>query len=317
MATGEDMPVGASINNRLVRVDVRRADLNLERITTLQQQRHLLPHAMTDFITSIRSQYDEYERELPKRAEQLRSIYAAAGMRMRQPMALAKLELAVEVMLGSAQMSMVVSAEEAKQILQRVRAALLKLGSGNDVEAKKSTPVTIFLDALRSLLTQGRVQLVARGQDLANETVAGTREAIGWEDPAVDGGDVRYAYLHPEITYRAVMQFIAQSVGHFDSSKSALPKLLDASGVLVPPTPKDGKPRRLDFDVKVGGVKHRTWRVLHEELRPETGEVDDIHDSLGQLASDALEDGGPKVRKAARRRDNEMDLLLAKTGQGR
>jgi hypothetical protein len=256
MVTGEEMPVGASILARVVRVDVDRSEIRLDRLTGLQERRPLLSVAMRAHVEALAPRLESLASSLPEQHRSLRSAFAVVSAHMRQPEALAALEIGFEQFTQLAVEHLVLTLDEAETLKKKAHGALLEIGMRNAEKQLETDPGAVFVATIRALLTQGRVKLAPKGADLELHADLGC-DPVGWEDQT-------YVYLVPELAHRAVVRFCSSAGGHFGSSVEQLKRILLDRGYLVRP---DGPGvKRLEVSVRVGARTERAIRLRREVI---------------------------------------------------
>lgn len=266
LCTGEDMPDGASVIARVVRVDMKRADVDLATLTALQDRRDQLPVAMHLYVTWLKLHYRHLASDLPKRLALLRREYIQAEGHARQPEALAMLEAAFETFLRFAKTADVISEADIADRLTACRATLMRVGERNHVEAHDSDPADVFVETVRAMWDGGTVNLVDRKSKYVLHGDKG-HAPIGWRDmPEREGDTSGSIYLQPELAYREVVRFLSDSGTSLGASKRMIAKLLHARGYLVAPDYETEK--RLDTQLRIGGVSRRTWQIPRALIEP-------------------------------------------------
>lgn len=268
LSTGEELPPGASILARIVRVDVERKRVNLPVLSNLQSKREALSTFTTHYVHHLAVKMRHEPLRLIERATAKRALFAGLPGHLRQPDAFAKLEVAFEELLDLLKSGLMVDDVEAEALLRRVHDALLVLAAKNADNTASACPSRVFLGALATLIRAGRAKLAPKGQDLAMNS-SPSCQAVGWEG---DG----FAYLDPAIAREAVLRFCQASDVAFNVSEEQLVKLLDQRGLVERP----GSGDRILVSMRVGRQVVRVLKVNMDHLRPaETADVrsDEVH----------------------------------------
>lgn len=274
ICTGEDMPVGASINARLVRLDIDRTEVNLSVLTDLQARRAEFPMAMALYVESLRSRYGDLQRELPARKLAWRKNFHADGVHMRQPDALALLLLGFAQFLEFAVTTLTIGLRERDELLADAEQALKDLGTKNAQGQRHHSPVEVFLGTLRELLVTGSVCLKPLGTDLS---IYDDKQPIGWFD-------ADHVYLLMNVALEHVSRSLHASGGHLATSPPALRKLLEQGGMLVRPGDK-----RLECSIR-DDVPIRVTKLLRSKLDLPLGGGADLVSEPTQRALFSLDD---------------------------
>lgn len=287
ICTGEDMPEGASVVARVVRVEMNRRDVDLAALTKLQEMRGELPRAMHLYLTWLRLHYRHLAVDLPKRVALRRRDYLGTDGHARQPEALAMLETAFETFLRFATTADVISEEDAADRLADCRRALLRVGERNRIEAHASDPADVFVETIRAMWDGGTISLVDRK---SKYLLHGDKShaPLGWRDlPEREGDAGGSVYLQPELAYREVCRFLSDSGASLGASKRMIAKLLHARGYLVAPDYETEK--RLDTQLRIGGISRRTWQIPRALIEPPALRlVSEERDPVGSTYDDIL-----------------------------
>lgn len=302
VSTGEEMPAGASIHGRLLRVDVDKRSIDLAKVSHLQRNQRALSVVMREHVDAIRIRYAGLVRTLPQKFIERREEFVGTGSHMRHPAALAALDIGFEVFCDFLLTSLVASLDTVGALRARVRQALIRLGAANGAHQAAVCPSEVFLGSLRAMLSQGRAKLANKGTDLALASTSSC-DAIGWWDDS-------YVYLEPVLAHQAVVKFCAVGQTHFTASLDQLKKLLDQRGLLVRPTGKSDK--RLEVSIRVGPKRtERTIKLRAETLTPgvdPNADVDEVHaHPLEAVVEDLAQGEKPRPRT---KRDDGADLRV-------
>jgi hypothetical protein len=255
VSTGEELPPGASILARVVRVDVERKLVNLAVLSALQAQRDALSTFTAHYVQHLSVKMRREPLRLQERAREKRDLFTGMAGHLRQPDAFAKLEVAFEELLDVLKSDLVIDDNEADALLRRVHHALLVLATKNAENTANACPSRVFLGVLSTLIRGGRAKLAAKGTDLAMSSSTSC-QAVGWDG---DG----FAYLDPAIAREAVLRFCQASDVSFNVSEEQLVKLLDQRGLVERPSSGD----RILVSVRIGKQVVRALKVKMEHLR--------------------------------------------------
>jgi hypothetical protein len=253
LSTGESLPVGHSINARLVAVEIDRASLDLDAVTRLQNQRHRLPHAMRAFVDWLRVRIPELRTTLPARREALRAIFGRLGGHLRQGDALAHVYIGVELFARFAQDSGALTADESARLLAVARDTLLATGDSQAASLALADSAERFIEALSTLMAQRRVYV-----DAASTTPPLGAKMIGF---CVGTS----AFVLPEAAYHEVAAHLRAAGQHWAPAAPQLHAALVRKGYVLP-----GAEGRAISQHRVAGG--RRPRVLNIPLRFLSGE---------------------------------------------
>jgi hypothetical protein len=267
LSSGEDVPRGQSLRARLMTAEVILEEIDKSRLTTCQKQaaRGVYAAANAAWIQWLAGRYDRVIVELATRRQQIRDeILQKEGCRWhgRTPTAVAHLLAAWELYLKFVVETGAKSEEEAEQLKDRVRAALLGIAEGQTAYQEGADAVTRCLSLLRSVISSGQGHIAGMdGRQPQNDPSAwGWREdpmygclrpqgiRLGW----VEGEDL---YLDPEVAYVAANKLGAEQGEPLPVSSDTLKRRLKEAGML-----KSMEERRLTVRISVEG---RRRYVLH------------------------------------------------------
>lgn len=263
LTSGEDLPPGASILARVYVVEVRRERLDLEVITPLQSEAHRLPHAMRAYVEWLAPQLDELQEGCPAQLADLRARANADLGHARAPSNVAQLALGVRAGLRFASEVGAIDEAAADRLEAECWDALLDGARRQATIQHETDPAVTFVEALRTLLAQGRISLRRRPTSSRPRTLGGRyvdAVHIGWVDE-------RHVYLLPGAAREEVAKSLrAMGVTFAWSARSLHDSLLRGGHVVPAP---DGRP---ETQLRFGDLGRQ--RVLVMPLRVLGIEVD-------------------------------------------
>jgi hypothetical protein len=245
ISTGESYPPGQSLLARALLLELRPGQVDLARLTTLQEKRDRLPHAMAAYLAWLAPQLGTVGKELRTVFEERRRRATREGQHPRIPGGIAQLWLGVEWALRFAVAVGAVTRVTADEHGARAWAALLEAGRDQARAVEGERPTRRFLDLVFSLCAQGRAALVPPGAD-----GGGLRGPVlvGWED----AGNF---YLMPNAAFELVARACRDAGEPFATRQKMLWRDLQQEGLLSQ-VEKNG---RLTITKRLGG---RVVRVL-------------------------------------------------------
>ena len=89
--TAEKNAMGYSVNSRLMSIEVEAGEINADKLTEAQSQRHVYAYAMRGFIEYVIEHWDELNKVLPSRVADTRALSNGNGHHKRLPNATATL----------------------------------------------------------------------------------------------------------------------------------------------------------------------------------------------------------------------------------
>ena len=213
LATGEEVPRGQSLRARLLIVEVAPGDVDRATLNECQQagQQGILSSAMGAYLNWIAGRYEEIQRRLKARAQELQNLYSDA-VHARLPGTLAELHSGFEIWLQFALEVGSITTTEHSQLAQRNGAALHELATLQTKFHLASDPAVRFLSLLRAALSSGHAHVADRTgktpespecwgwrRKLSNRTWIPQGVRVGW----LTGSDL---FLDPILSYQIVQQ---------------------------------------------------------------------------------------------------------------
>jgi len=259
LATGEQHPPGQSILARTVLIQLKRGDVDLNALTLAQRDAQLLPHAMSGYVSWLADRMGELGDELRERFRLIREHAVASGAdgHLRVPEAIAHLWIGIELALEYALVIGACSEEGREALGNSLWGALCEGGSVQGRLVQEERPTLRFLRVLATLITQGRVFLVAK-DDVG--TIAKDRaEFLGWYD------DTRL-HLLPDAAFGAATRFARESGAPFPVRDDRLRRELAEEKL------SEHDPARLLKTVRIGSETKKLLCLLRQPVGDALGE---------------------------------------------
>lgn len=234
VSSGEAVPVGRSVRARLLIHDVKRGDVDLDRLSQAQADRRagLYAAAMAAYIQWLAPQIESLREELPEQFAALRGAARREGacIHDRTASTVAALQIGLRLCLRFAVEVGAISHEERAEHEERGRAALVLAAYAQEQYHDDADPAEVFLRGLRDTLKAGGGHVL----DAATEGEPENAPRWGWRDSYPRGARIGWLdgpdlLLDRDAAYRAVQQ---QGAGVL-LSQGALWKRLAASGLLA------------------------------------------------------------------------------------
>jgi hypothetical protein len=247
IVTGEDLPESESIVARLFVTEVERGDVDLKRLTALQESCGVLPHALAGYLLWLAEHWQELAPLIRKRRDEYRQWANRAGHHLRFPEAVALLATAFEMGLSFARRQGVLDQEAFDRYLKDGLNGLLEGTARTSERASAEKPEDMFLQTLRELLAQGKICLRGLKGQLSLGGSEERSEMLGWYDEDK-------VYLLPGAVYTRVARHFRERGGLFPVREYTLRKLLKEAGMA-----ETGKGDRI---ASVRWIEGRNQRVL-------------------------------------------------------
>jgi Bifunctional DNA primase/polymerase, N-terminal len=266
LGTGEDVPRGYSLRVRMVLLEVAADEVDLERLTELQQQTALLGEAMSGYVSWLAEQD---KAQFAARQNELRA--AGHGEHLRIPENFAELQLGIETGLRFAVDCGALSEAQAREHETAAAREMRRLARAQERLLRSEEPAERFVRLLGAVLKSGRAHVT---------TLAGgeppTSESLGWREVAFDkegdpvcrgqGRKIGWVagdniYLNEDAVYSAVMEVARDQQAPLEITKDTLWKRLDAAGLLI-----EKVSGRLTARVTTGDRRERALCLLLKSL---------------------------------------------------
>jgi hypothetical protein len=251
VGTGEDLPSGESVLARIYAVEIRRGDIDVNVLTSLQAAAPLLPHAMAGYIEYLRRNAPRIRTWAKHRFESLRTALHTSGCHLRAPAAIAHLSVGAELFAEYAESIGVFTAVDRADFCTASLAALMEGAKQQSQITADANPGKRFIEVLRSLLFQREVRLdkkkgsgdgapnsAARTSDVQGALLADHADEADGRPSTFDGTrvgwrDDRYVYLDADAVYTVVASTLRTAGESMPVKPRTLWRRLHAMGVLV------------------------------------------------------------------------------------
>lgn len=244
--TGEDSTEIESTMARLLEIDIREGDINLEKLSELQENADLLSHAMSSFINWLIPRVNRAQKEFYKEFNIVRKkLYESSVFKLHQK----HIEHAAFIIVMSKILNAwlldkkIYNQEEGMAFIERVESVFESRQQKEHEDIKELSEITQFYNAFETLITQGKIYLynttngectskiVDRGElkeiSLSITTTKTPEEA----DPRIRGDfvgwyDNEYYYFIPSAIMTSVYKYYKESNKIFPVTERTLRKRL-------------------------------------------------------------------------------------------
>jgi len=267
LSTGELVPEGFSETARILTVEMRRGDVDLDRLTDAQAEADRYPHALAGYILWLADNWDYLARTLPEEHRNFRAglMMEYRNYHLRVSDTLATLYLGFHLGLTYAVEVGALGETEAAGWRERGWAALKACAEAQAQRVERERPTLLFLQVLSGLVAQGKAKLYPKGnKEYIPEP--GT-ELLGWYDDD-------YIYLLPEASYHLVARYLREEGRHFPVRETTLRKYLEEEGYLDRGTTRH-KTSTIRDGTKVRRALRIRWERVKEYLDPQPEEQAD------------------------------------------
>jgi hypothetical protein len=269
LSTGEQHPTGESVLARTIVIELGREDIDMDQLTSAQEQVGELPHALAGYVQFLARRADGLEIRLARAFEEARSRARLGDAHLRAPEAVAHLWIGIDLALEFAEEVGACSRRRANRLRRLCWKTLMAVMRAQGEVVREEQPTHRYLLVLRTLLAQRDLLLLPRdvpGGVLGE--VSGRARLVGWFDK-------KYVYLLPEAAHAAVTRFCRDAGEPFPISGYRVRKNLHQEGVSEPDS------KRLTATVNVGGQTRRVLKLRREAVDKVVGEQFVTRDGFG------------------------------------
>jgi hypothetical protein len=224
LITGEDLVSVQSTLARALVIEIKKGDVDVEKMTELQKNIELLPSAMFSFISWLKERIDDMSKTFPERFMALRTLAFNDNIHRRLPELSAFLQFSYEIILSWAVDKKVITEKDKITCMAESWDIFKDAIKEHSDRLQKEDPVEKFKDILSTLIAQGKVRLDGKNN---TESIMGSGmgELIGYHDED-------FLYLIPSAIWKSVQVFCRDSNTHFPVSKNTLYQMLRNRGLI-------------------------------------------------------------------------------------
>lgn len=246
LASGEDLQGVGSDLARLLLVEVAKEDVQLDPLTEVQRQQHLLPHALADFLRFWR---DHREKLLQKfdDPEHEQELYRELGstMHTKLPRQIFIMQAMTSVLSEWLVDRSILTELEASQLCRRAEEIFVTNAERLQTRIETLTPTHQFLEILQALKTADKLWIKPWDRAVVQET----GDFLGWRHE-------EYIFAQTRTVWHLVQRYCQQEDTSFPVGERTLWEHLAKDGVLELQNGKTTQP----WDIPVEG--NRSTRVM-------------------------------------------------------
>jgi hypothetical protein len=237
--TGEDLPMGTSTGARFWGIEVSKSQVDMKKLTKLQENCHLLPHAMASYINWLRSRLDKIKENFPKEFIELRDKAVGKYCHQKINEQIAFLFWSFNLVLEWLVSEGILSEDAAVKRAKDAWDTLLKSAKEQEYRIQGEDPIRQFLEIFEALKSQGKIKLMKK--DIPSQLSEGHMdgEFIGYVDND-------YYYLVPTNLWHAIKTFCRSEGSYFSLRERALHGLLKKRGYLETDSERSTKVERIN-----------------------------------------------------------------------
>jgi hypothetical protein len=208
VATGEDLPRGASILARILVLEVSPGEMDLKHLTPFQQDAEdgRYAAALSGYVRWLAGDFGRLRQEFRRRARQRREELHEASRHGRIADIRAQLEASYDVFLSFVSETGARSSAECAALREQARAVFEELAKQQAAHVAQLEPTARYLELLREALASGAAYLVDREGNPPSQAGAWGWRRAGGGDWRPNGRCVGYLdneelYLLPQAAY--------------------------------------------------------------------------------------------------------------------
>lgn len=285
IATGEDIPKGASLLGRLLIIELRRGDVDLSLLSDFQRRARNgeLVGIMAAFSQWLAPRIAELKRSFPEKVRDIRDAVQGRFPQShpRAPDIYAPLYAAAEVYIEFAQSVDAIGATSAGELIDKIDETLKIVVLEQKQYQKNADEVERFIALLRAAFSAGECHV-------SDHLKQGPPELLpfvwGWRKPNEDAAVVGYGqligwvnqskgelWLEPEAVFKVVQRFASAQNDPMLMQKATLWKRLLDRGLLADcELSQQTGAKRADVKRTAAGTRHRVL-VFDAKLITDTG----------------------------------------------
>ena len=194
LSTGEVRPSGQSLTSRVITLEVNPSDIadrnNEAAMSLLTQSQEAARTGAFERLTAayiewIAADYEYHQRVLEERSKECRNYFSSAARHARTIDAIGKLMAGLDRFLVFAVHKCQLSEDHCRRTWQNAEVAFLKVMELQDQEQSDESPVTRFLELIKTALATGRAHLLYLDPPSEKNTEFGLPKYFGYQEYVV------------------------------------------------------------------------------------------------------------------------------------
>ena len=225
--------VGESAIARSISVELKPGDVNLEKLTEVQQRTTHLNQCMGDYIQWVITNWDSISERAKPLFLELRNK-AQNGGHGRLAECVAHLQIGIVSMCEWLQHENIITDTEANAIKQKSWDIFVTLAEAQNRRIAEEKPVKLFLDAIKEMRDRRTITIY----DLENPSQSSNINVIGYKDKY-------FYYFYPDSIYSEVKKFYIAQDKNYPLGKNALFRQLADDGLIEKDKEQNTKTKRV------------------------------------------------------------------------
>lgn len=202
--------VGESAIARSVSVDMKPGDIDLSKLTEVQQKAEHLNQCMGDYICYVIANWDNIAERISPLFMEYRNK-AQNGGHGRLAECVAHLQIGITLMCEWLIFEAVITETQANKMKESAWVVFMELAERQNRRIVEEKPVKLFLDAVREMRDRGTIRIV----DMDNPGDFTSSNIVGYRDS-------NFYYFYPDGIYSAVKNFYSLQDKNYPLGKLAL-----------------------------------------------------------------------------------------------
>lgn len=208
ITSGEELTSGYSRTARIMYVEVEKGTVEIDMVTTAQNEQVFYCEAMTHYIDWIRRNWQPLADKLPVRLRELRNSIVIDKAHARMPQMLAGLQVGLETAVDFIRDTKGVKDSECSSILESGISIFRELAMRQAAAVEEQSAARRFIDLLDAMHASGKLRFQPKNATLTNDAVgvpAPGTENVGWFDQDEEG-NTNY-YVNMEAAIEAIQKY--------------------------------------------------------------------------------------------------------------
>ena len=242
IVTGEDLPKGASSTARYIGVEIKREDINLDKLSKLQKEHKKLAEAMAIYIDWISKNVELVQSFIDEKFDELKIKYKEETTHGRINDAVIWLSISFELLLTFLYEYMFICDDEIEELRLSNEQVIKNILKNQEALYRNQEVELMFIDALEEMINLGKLCLLPVKKQKDNNQIISNYAGkfIGYYDK-------EFLYLYDSTMYAEVETFLKGKGQSISVSVNTLLKMLRDKNYIKT---EEGqlKPKKLVYD---------------------------------------------------------------------
>jgi len=230
IVTGEDLPSGQSTLARMIIINVEKGEIDVDKLTHLQEQKEKLPHAMSGFIYWVIDNWEDIEWDIKQHQKIFRQEMRLEESHNRLPDSFSDLLISLRIYLNYCLEMGAIRQEEYERLFSDGKRAIKDVARKQADYMKHEDPITMIFNGIHSCLMKGQAKLINidGAQSDYNDPLFNDNqgEFIGFYKSK------DYIFIHPGSTYNLLSSYYRKEGHVLPFKRESMGRILDERGYL-------------------------------------------------------------------------------------